>query len=149
MLLTFFIICRPWISNFNTVIVRDSCIVFVFVLSVMPSYSNVELVDMHFIYGLHNGNTRASQGEHENRLPGRRVPAPAMFSRVHQALKERGTFRRSLREGVHNVYLEREILDEVNRDPETSTRTLSRQFGVHHSTVWKTINRAGLYPYHF
>ncbi|CAI6359122.1 unnamed protein product [Macrosiphum euphorbiae] len=115
----------------------------------MPSYSNTELADMHFIYGLCNGNTRASQREYENRFPHRRVPAPAMFSRIHQALSERGTFRRSLREGVQNVDLEREILDEVNRDPETSTRTLARQFGVHHSTVWRTINREGLHPYHF
>jgi hypothetical protein len=43
--------------------------------------------------------------------------------------------------------LEREIIDEVNRDPETSTRTLTRQFVVHHSIVWRTINRASLYPY--
>ncbi|KAL4126443.1 hypothetical protein QTP88_010665 [Uroleucon formosanum] len=87
--------------------------------------------------------------EYENRFPGRRVPAPAMFARIHQALRDRGTFRRSLREGVHNADLEREILDEVNRDPETSTRALACQFGVHHTTVWRTINREGLYPYYF
>ncbi|KAL4149757.1 hypothetical protein QTP88_003625 [Uroleucon formosanum] len=45
--------------------------------------------------------------------------------------------------------METEILDEVNRDPETSTRVLVRQFGVHYSTIWRTINREGLYPYHF
>ncbi|KAL4089948.1 hypothetical protein QTP88_024875 [Uroleucon formosanum] len=72
-----------------------------------------------------------------------------MFARIHQALRDRGTFRRSLREGVHNADLEREILDEVNRDPETSTRALAHQFGVHHTTVWRIINREGLYPYHF
>jgi len=54
-----------------------------------------------------------------------------------------------LREGVHNVDLKREILEEVNRDPETSTRALARQFGVDNSTVWITIIREGLYPYHF
>lgn len=118
-------------------------------LSIMPSYSNAELADMHFIYGLCNGNTRASQIEYENRFPLRRIPAPAMFSRIHQALRERGTFRRLPREGIHNVDLEREILDEVNNDPETTTHALSRQFDVHHSTVWRIINRNGLYPYHF
>jgi len=115
----------------------------------MPSYSNTELADMHFIYGLCNGNTRASQREYENRFPHRRVPVPAMFSRIHQALRERDTIRRSLREGVQNVDLEREILDEVNRDSKTSTRLLAHQFGVYHSTVWRTINREGLHPYHF
>lgn len=139
--------CRPWCSDFNTVLVSGSSVVFV--LSNMPSYLNAELADMHFIYGLCDGNTLASRREYENRFPGRRVPAPAMFARIHQALRDRGTFRRSLREGVHNADLEREILDEVNRDPETSTRALARQFGVHHTTVWRTINREGLYPYHF
>jgi len=71
------------------------------------------------------------------------VPSPAMFSRIHQALRERDIFRRSLREGIHNVGLETEILDEVNRDPETSTRALARQFGVHNSTVCRTINGDG------
>ncbi|KAL4096583.1 hypothetical protein QTP88_021509 [Uroleucon formosanum] len=131
--------CRPWCSDFNTVLVSGSSVVFV--LSNMPSYLNAELADMHFIYGLCDGNTLASRREYENRFPGRRVPAPAMFARIHQALRDRGTFRRSLREGVHNADLEREILDEVNRDPETSTRALARQFGVHHTTVWRTINR--------
>jgi hypothetical protein len=101
----------------------------------MPFYLNTELADMHFIYGLCNGNTRASQRDYENRFPYRRVLVPAMFSRIHQALRERGTFRRSLREGIQNVDLEREILDEVNRDPETSTRTRAHQFRVHHSTI--------------
>jgi len=54
-----------------------------------------------------------------------------------------------LREGIRNVDLETEILDEVNRDPETSTRVLARQFGVHYSTVWRTFNTEGLYPYNF
>ncbi|KAL4119670.1 hypothetical protein QTP88_012462 [Uroleucon formosanum] len=93
----------------------------------MPSYSSIELADLHFIYGLGNGNTRASQREYKNRFPHRRVPAPAMFSRIHQALRERGTFRRSLRESILNVDLKTEILNEVDRDPETK----------------------GLYPYHF
>ncbi|KAL4098417.1 hypothetical protein QTP88_023036 [Uroleucon formosanum] len=123
---------------FNTVLVSGSSVVFV--LSNMPSYLNAELADMHFIYGLCDGNTLASRREYENRFPGRRVPAPAMFARIHQALRDRGTFRRSLREGVHNADLEREILDEVNRDPETSTRALARQFGVHHTTRTQTIN---------
>jgi hypothetical protein len=114
MLLTCFIICRPWCSNFNTLLVRGSYVVFVFVLSVMLSYSNAELADLNFIYGLCNGYTRASQREYKNRFPGRRVPALAMFSRIHQALRKRGTFRWSLREGLHNTDLEREILDEVN-----------------------------------
>jgi hypothetical protein len=69
-----YLFCRPWCSNFNTVIVRGYCVVFVFVLSVMPSYSNTKLANLHFIYGLCNGNTRASQREYENRFPGRRVP---------------------------------------------------------------------------
>jgi len=72
-----------------------------------------------------------------------------MFSRIHQALRERGSFQPSLKKGVHNVYVKREILDEVNRDPETSTHVPIRQFGVGHSTVWRIINREGLYPYHF
>uniref|UniRef100_A0A2S2R0X2 Uncharacterized protein n=1 Tax=Sipha flava TaxID=143950 RepID=A0A2S2R0X2_9HEMI len=145
MLLTCFIICRQWCSNFNTLFVRGSCVVFVFVLSVMLSYSNTELADMNFIYGLCNRNTRASQREYENRFPGRRVPAPGMLSKIHQALRERGTFIRSLRKGVHNTDLEKEILNETNRDPETSTRALARQFDVRHSTVWRTINRESLY----
>jgi len=53
-----------------------------------------------------------------------------------------------LREGIRNVDLETEIFDEVNRDPETSTRVLAHQFGVHYSSVWRTINTEDLYPYH-
>jgi len=79
----------------------------------------------------------------------RRVPAPAMFSRIHQVLRKRGTFRLSLREGIGNVDLKTEILDKVNRDPETSTRILARQYGVHNSSVWRTINTKNFYLYYF
>jgi len=72
----------------------------------MPIYLNIELADMHFIYGLCNGNTRASQKEYKNRFPGRRIPTPAMFSIINQALRELGAFRPSLKEGVHNADME-------------------------------------------
>lgn len=55
-----------------------------------------------------------------------KVPTPAVFSSIHKVIRERCTFRPSLREGVRNADLERKIFDEVNKDPKTSTRLLAR-----------------------
>jgi len=53
-----------------------------------------------------------------------------------------------LREGVHNEDIAIKILYEVNRDLEASTRSLARQFGIGHLTIWKIINREGLNCYY-
>ncbi|KAJ8943468.1 hypothetical protein NQ318_006320 [Aromia moschata] len=61
-----------------------------------------------------------------------------------------GRFSRVSREGDNADHdVEDHILDQIERDPKSSTRALAVQFEVSQWKVWKTIKLAGLHPYHF
>ncbi|GFX75550.1 hypothetical protein TNCV_4714571 [Trichonephila clavipes] len=59
----------------------------------MNRYTNTELVYVHFICGLANGNGRAAVRLYGERYLTRRQPNPQTFTRVHQNLEEHGSFR--------------------------------------------------------
>ncbi|GFY35770.1 hypothetical protein TNCV_4841471 [Trichonephila clavipes] len=56
-------------------------------------YTNAEFADIHFIYGLINGNERVSVRLFGKRYSTRRQPNHLTFARVHQNLAEHGSFR--------------------------------------------------------
>ncbi|GFW29224.1 hypothetical protein TNCV_4132981 [Trichonephila clavipes] len=55
-------------------------------------YTDVELMDIHFIYCLANGNGRVDVRLYAERYPTRGQPNHQTFTRVHQNLAEHGSF---------------------------------------------------------
>lgn len=116
-------------------------------------YSFRELVDIHFVYGLANGNQDLARRLYHQRHPDRRLPAPRTFARIHQRLGESGAFYTQNNDAGRNrdqriVEIEEEVLDQVAENPSTSSRIVASNLPVSHMTVWRIWKENLLYPYH-
>src|SRR5215470_8490081 len=104
------------------------------------SFSYEEYADMHFVYGFCNGNTTAAVEEYRLRYPRRRIPDRRVFTRVHQHLREKGSFpsvnRHAERQVQRNVEDDEHIIDMVQRSPRTSTRRISARLRIPRMSVW-------------
>nr|CAH7763917.1 unnamed protein product [Callosobruchus chinensis] len=65
-----------------------------------------------------------------------------------------GSFKRSTvvieRLGiVRTVQMEEAVLNEIERNPETSTRKIAHELNITRVTVWQILRHQQLYPYHF
>jgi hypothetical protein len=74
-----------------------------------------------------------------------------VFTRVHQHLREKGSFpsvnRHAERQVQRNVEEEEHIIDMVQRSPRTTTR-ISAHLRIPRMRVWWTLFTDGMYPYH-
>ncbi|GFU97341.1 hypothetical protein TNCV_3889561 [Trichonephila clavipes] len=59
----------------------------------MNHYSNAELTDIHFVYGLGHGNGRAAVRLYGERYPTRRQQNLHTLTQVHQNFAKHGSFR--------------------------------------------------------
>ncbi|EFN72812.1 hypothetical protein EAG_02637, partial [Camponotus floridanus] len=50
-------------------------------------YTNAEMTDMHFMYGLADGNSLRARRLYIERFPNRNVPDRKSFERIHQRLR--------------------------------------------------------------
>ena len=62
----------------------------------MERFTVAELADMHFVYGVADGNAVEARRVYEERFPGREVPDRRLFQALHQRLRETGALRVSL-----------------------------------------------------
>jgi len=115
------------------------------------SYSSSEITDIHFVYGLCNGNSRAAAREYRNKYPRRRAPNHKTFVDIHRQIAERGVATLSNHHSLRRsaALIEEQVLAEVTRNPESSVRRLSARLGVSKSSVWRILKKEGLHPYHF
>jgi hypothetical protein len=115
-------------------------------------YSNHELADMHFMYGLADGNAVVARRLYQESYPGRRCPDRKTFVSNHFRLCEHGNFAPRIanrgRPRSMTSEVEVDILDIVNETPGNSTRRASMQMGVAHLSVWRVLREQQLYPYH-
>ncbi|GLV45978.1 hypothetical protein CBL_02928 [Carabus blaptoides fortunei] len=65
-------------------------------------FSNEEYTDIHYVYGLCDGNALEEQHEYPRRYPNRRLPTRAVFINQHRQLREHGSFnaRHAVGQGV-------------------------------------------------
>lgn len=116
-------------------------------------FSNEEMADMHFCYGLANGVSLFAQRLYQERFPNRRIPVPRTFDSLHRRLRENGSFE-PLRGGIGRpqeervINIEEIVLPRTEQNPEMSTGQLSIEYNISHMTVWRILHKAGLYPYH-
>lgn len=118
----------------------------------MNRYTNAEMTDMHFMYGLANRNALRAKRLYAEKFPERIAPNRKTFERIHQRLCETGTFKQGGGTGrprtVRTVQLEENVLNMVEEDPSTSTRKISNELNVSSGTVWHILRENLLYPYH-
>lgn len=56
-------------------------------------FENAEFADMHYMYGLADGNAFEARRLYAERFPQRIVPDARTFSSVHRRLREKGCFK--------------------------------------------------------
>ena len=54
-------------------------------------FSHVEYCDVHFVYGICDGNAHAAVQEYQRRFPDQRIPSRSVFTRIHQTLRDTGS----------------------------------------------------------
>jgi hypothetical protein len=93
----------------------------------MKLYTNAEYADTHFVYGFCDGNAAAAAREYQLRHPDRRHPERRVFEAVHRRLRETGSFkpRTHVGRGTRNVQDDEVLLDAVNDNPSSSTRSIA------------------------
>nr|CAH7729232.1 unnamed protein product [Callosobruchus chinensis] len=107
------------------------------------------MTDMPFCYGMAQGNAHAARRIYHERYPQRAVPAVRTFIRIHARLSETGSFKRSRvvigRPAiVRTVQMEEAVLNEIERNPETSTRKIAHELNITHVTVWQILRQQQL-----
>nr|CAH7743487.1 unnamed protein product [Callosobruchus chinensis] len=58
-------------------------------------HTNEEMADMHYVYGLSQGNGLEASRSYAEMYPQRQHPSHKIFSRLHQRLRECGSFDKS------------------------------------------------------
>lgn len=118
----------------------------------MNNFTNTEMANMHFIYGLANGNAEEARRIYQDRYPNIVIPCAKTFRTLHARLCETGSLNKRKGSGrpttVDTPELEEAILDEIEENPSLSTRKIALQLEVSPTTVWKVLKRNLLYPYH-
>ena len=108
------------------------------------SFSYEEYADMHFVCWVCNGNTTGAVKEYRLRYPQRQISDRRVFIRVHQHLREKGSFpsvnRHAERQVQRSVEDDEHIIDMVQRSPRTSTRTISARLRIPCMKVWRTLH---------
>lgn len=117
------------------------------------NYTNAEMCEMHYLYGMARGNSAEARRLYQERHPDRPVPHHNLFQRIHQRLWENGSFKRNTADTgrpmeVANPQVEEAVLNEIDENPTTSTRRIAHNLNLSHSTVWRILKRQLLYPYH-
>ncbi|GFV63403.1 transposable element tc3 transposase [Trichonephila clavipes] len=119
----------------------------------MPTYTHREMADMHLIYGMAKCNGREALRMYRAKYPGRQLPSRSFFATLHRRLCETGSFNvHKLDTGrqrtTRTVDAEDRVLQELERNPSTSTRVVSRETHIPQATVWRIAHDEGLHPYH-
>ncbi|GBN98572.1 hypothetical protein AVEN_39666-1 [Araneus ventricosus] len=92
----------------------------------MATYCNQEKADMHFMYGLANGNALEAERLYRQRFPRRHVTDRKMFERLHWRLSGTGSFVTGIHHtgrgrSVRTPQVVEDILQRVEDRPDIST----------------------------
>ncbi|GFU86603.1 uncharacterized protein TNCV_1433421 [Trichonephila clavipes] len=81
----------------------------------------------------------------------RRIPSHNFFARLHQRLAKTGSFERADMVRVRTARtpaVEQNVLQHVERNPRTSTRSVANSVGVSHCSVWRILREQDMHPFH-
>ncbi|GBP45079.1 hypothetical protein EVAR_33184_1 [Eumeta japonica] len=113
-------------------------------------YSSQHVADIHFVYGLCDGNAVLAVREYAQRFPNRPTLNARTFVRIHLRLSENG-IRRPANESTRFVLPrdEEAILRLITEDPGLSVRWIANRLNLSRWSVWRVLKREGLHPFHF
>lgn len=119
----------------------------------MEDYSFEEMSSMHLMYGLAYCNRAEARRLYAEHFPHRRLPNEKTFERLHNRLRETGSFKPRARDRgrprtARTLRLEERVLHRVEEEAGDSTRRIALREGVDHTTVWRVLKTNQLYPYH-
>lgn len=118
----------------------------------MEEYTNAEMANMVYVYGLADGNCSEARRLYAERFPNSRTPNHQTFRNIFQRLSESGTFSKRLRIGrpmaIRTPEIEEAVLNAIEDEPSTSVRKISANLGVNRDLVWTILKDQQLYPYH-
>ena len=105
------------------------------------------------MYGRANGNNLEARRLYAESFPNRPLPSVRIFGKLHQRLRDTGSFGKCARDSgrprsVSTPEIEEAVLREVEQHPETSVRRMSAAVGISAPLVWRTLHEQLLYPYH-
>lgn len=116
-------------------------------------FENAEFADMHYMYGLADGNAFEARRLYAERFPQRIVPDARTFSSVHRRLREKGCFKpdhhlKGAQRTARTEETEIAVLNSVEQNPEISSRKIASNLNISHILVWRILHDFLLYPYH-
>lgn len=118
----------------------------------MNRFTYQEYADIHFMYGVAEGNSRLASRLYRERFPYRRPPCHKVFSAVHTNLRENGKFVKDIVERektVRTVEFEEQVLRAVEENHSISVRGIAHRLNADKTTVWKVLHENMLYPFKF
>ncbi|GFY45065.1 DUF4817 domain-containing protein [Trichonephila inaurata madagascariensis] len=104
----------------------------------MISYTNQEMANIHFIYGVADGNAQNARQLYGKQFPSRRLPNRKTFERLHRRLRKTGSFVSGMYDtgrSMKTPELAKALLHVFKGQRETSTRTVSATANLSHMMV--------------
>lgn len=117
-------------------------------------FTNLEMADMHLMYGLANCNSMEARRLYQDKFPNRVLPCNKTFQAIHERLVETGSLepKKVGRSGrprlVRTPEFEEGVLNDISNHPEKSTRELAQRHNVSNATIWHILHEQQLHPYH-
>ena len=112
-------------------------------------WKKVQNCRVHVMYGKANGYALEAERLYAESFPNRRHPDSRTFTRVHQHLRENGSFRHHERPGGPKTLdpdVEERMLERMDINPRTWTRRVAMQEGISASSVWRILHHQSLCP---
>lgn len=121
--------------------------VIVFKTAMPRTFSNAEYADIHYVYGVCDGNSNAAVEEYRARFPNRRCPNAQVFVDVHRRFCECGLrrYNEQDRNRPRNNGRILRIFDVNNR---ASTRRVAQQLRMSQSRVFRALKQDHRRPFH-
>lgn len=105
----------------------------------MQQYSVAEYSDIHYKYGLADGNASLAKRLYVERFRGRHQPDDKVFTTVHRRPQESGSVTYSLLLAgqpitVRSLAFKEAVLHQIHENPSTSTRVIPHNTDASKST---------------
>lgn len=119
-------------------------------------FSSRDYAEMHYYYGYARGNAAEASRLYRAHVERRGGPQPERFPDYRMILRVHNAYLEGRSPGTRDGRMARmpnpdvvdAVVEEVERDPSTSVRIMSRRTGISKSQVHRTLRSVGYHPFH-